>query len=170
VRAGRGAAPWRGGLAARLASRACIRGANSNPRGDRGASDPGCRGPAGRGARLDGAGRRRGTVNRGERRGREQGHRRASVPVGLPVPSVSSGVGTGPTDQVLDQPLQLTRHEGYTKLRTNNRSWVSNAPRSLVVAGRACELDSHDKRKSVDLSREHLSGYASSPTTRSSSS
>jgi hypothetical protein len=60
--------------------------------------------------------------------------------------------------QVLDQALQLTRHEVYTKPRTNNWSWVSNAPRSFVVAGRACELDSPDKRKSFDLYREHLSG------------
>lgn len=60
--------------------------------------------------------------------------------------------------QVLDQALQLTRHEADTKSRTRDGSWVSNAPRCFVVAGRASELDSPDKRKSFDLYREHLSG------------
>lgn len=60
--------------------------------------------------------------------------------------------------QVLDQALQLTRHEADTKARTGDSSWVSNAPRCFVVAGLATELDTSDKRKSFDLYREHLSG------------
>ena len=60
--------------------------------------------------------------------------------------------------QVLDQALQLTRHEADTKARVGDRSWVSNAPRCFVVAGRISELNSNDKRKSFDLYREHLSG------------
>jgi hypothetical protein len=60
--------------------------------------------------------------------------------------------------QVLDQALQLTRHEATTKARTGDASWVSNAPRCFVVAGRASELDTSDKAKSFDLYREHLAG------------
>jgi hypothetical protein len=60
--------------------------------------------------------------------------------------------------QVLDQALQLTRHEADTKSRTGDGSWVSNSPRCFVVAGRATELDTEDKQKSFDLYREHLSG------------
>jgi hypothetical protein len=60
--------------------------------------------------------------------------------------------------QVLDQALQLTRHELGTKPRTGDQSWMSNAPRCFVVAGRASELDTADKQKSFDLYREHLSG------------
>lgn len=60
--------------------------------------------------------------------------------------------------QVLDQALQLTRHETGTKRRTANTSWASNAPRCFVVAGLATELDTDDKKKSFDLYREHLSG------------
>jgi hypothetical protein len=60
--------------------------------------------------------------------------------------------------QVLDQALQLIRHETDTKARTGEASWVSNAPRCFIVAGRASELDTPDKAKSFDLYREHLSG------------
>jgi hypothetical protein len=60
--------------------------------------------------------------------------------------------------QVLDQALQLIRHETDTKARTGEGSWVSNAPRCFIVAGRASELDTPDKAKSFDLYREHLSG------------
>jgi len=60
--------------------------------------------------------------------------------------------------QVLDQALQLTRHEADTKSRTGDSSWVSNSPRCFVVAGRAAELDTADKQKSFELYREHLSG------------
>lgn len=60
--------------------------------------------------------------------------------------------------QVLDQALQLTRHEADTRRRTGDSSWVSTAPRCFVVAGRASELDTDDKKKSLDLYREHLSG------------
>lgn len=60
--------------------------------------------------------------------------------------------------QVLDQALQLTRHEADTKPRVGDSSWVSNAPRCFVVAGLATELDTDDKKKSFDLYREHLSG------------
>ncbi len=60
--------------------------------------------------------------------------------------------------QVLDQALQLTRHEADTKPRTGDASWVSNAPRCFVVAGTNSELDTDDKKKSFDLYREHLSG------------
>lgn len=60
--------------------------------------------------------------------------------------------------QVLDQALQLVRYEIDTKARIGERSWVSNAPRCFIVAGRASELDTPDKAKSFDLYREHLSG------------
>lgn len=60
--------------------------------------------------------------------------------------------------QVLDQALQLTRHEADTKARIGDSSWVSNAPRCFVVAGRLSELDTDDKEKSFDLYREHVSG------------
>ena len=60
--------------------------------------------------------------------------------------------------QVLDQALQLTRHEGDTQARTPGKSWVSSAPRCFVVAGMASELDTPDKKKSFELFREHLSG------------
>ena len=60
--------------------------------------------------------------------------------------------------QVLDQALQLTRHEADTKRRTGDASWTSNAPRCFVVAGVTTELDTDDKKKSFDLYREHLSG------------
>ena len=60
--------------------------------------------------------------------------------------------------QVLDQALQLTRHEADTRSRTGDGSWVSNAPRCFVVAGRASELDTPDRAKSFDLYREHLAG------------
>ncbi|WP_354191606.1 Shedu immune nuclease family protein [Arthrobacter sp. UYCu712] len=59
--------------------------------------------------------------------------------------------------QVLDQALQLTRHEMATKQRTGDTSWTSNVPRCFVVAGLATELDTDDKKKSFDLYREHLS-------------
>jgi hypothetical protein len=70
---------------------------------------------------------------------------------------VQSEIGEAVT-QVLDQALQLTRYEAGTKTRTGDSSWVSNAPRCFVVAGRLSELDSDDKMKSFDLYREHLSG------------
>ncbi|WP_194944133.1 Shedu immune nuclease family protein [Aeromicrobium sp. S22] len=70
---------------------------------------------------------------------------------------VQSEIGEAVT-QVLDQALQLTRHETDTKSRTSDKSWASNAPRCFVVAGRASELDTADKQKSFDLYREHLSG------------
>lgn len=60
--------------------------------------------------------------------------------------------------QVLDQALQLTRHEGPTQDRTGDSSWRSDAPRCFVVAGRLSELDDEDKKKSFELYREHLSG------------
>jgi hypothetical protein len=60
--------------------------------------------------------------------------------------------------QVLDHALQLIRHETDTKARTGEGSWVSNAQRCFVVAGRASELETPDKAKSFDLYREHLSG------------
>lgn len=60
--------------------------------------------------------------------------------------------------QVLDQALQLTRHEADTKRRTRDVTWVSSAPRCFVVAGSASELDTADKKKSFNLYREHLSG------------
>jgi hypothetical protein len=60
--------------------------------------------------------------------------------------------------QVLDQALQLTRHETDTKARTSDNSWSGNAPRCFVVVGRTSELDDDHKRKSFDLYREHLSG------------
>lgn len=59
--------------------------------------------------------------------------------------------------QVLDQALQLTRHEMATKQRTGDTSWTSNAPRCFVVAGLTTELDTDDRKKSFDLYREHLS-------------
>jgi hypothetical protein len=68
-------------------------------------------------------------------------------------PEVSEAV-----TQVLDQALHLTRHEADTKVRIGDSSWVSNAPRCFVVAGRLSELDTDDKKKSFDLYREHLSG------------
>lgn len=70
---------------------------------------------------------------------------------------VQAQIGEAVT-QVLDQALQLTRHEAATKHRSGDESWVSNAPRCFVVAGLASELDSDDKKKSFDLYREHLSG------------
>ncbi|MBO0924358.1 DUF4263 domain-containing protein [Cellulomonas sp. zg-ZUI199] len=70
---------------------------------------------------------------------------------------VQSEIGEALT-QVLDQALQLTRHEFATKSRTSRVSWATSAPRCFVVAGRASELDSDDKKKSFDLYREHLSG------------
>lgn len=60
--------------------------------------------------------------------------------------------------QVLDQARQLTRHESATKSRTRGVAWATSAPRCFVVAGRASELDTADKKKSFDLYREHLSG------------
>lgn len=69
---------------------------------------------------------------------------------------VQSEIGEAVT-QVLDQALQLTR-EADTKARNGDSSWVSNAPRCVVVAGRLSELDTDDKKKSFDLYREHLSG------------
>lgn len=60
--------------------------------------------------------------------------------------------------QVLDQALQLTRHEDATKSRTAGALWRANAPRCFVVAGRAIELDTEGKKKSFDLYREHLAG------------
>lgn len=69
---------------------------------------------------------------------------------------VQSEIGEAVT-QVLDQALQLSRHELGTKERTANRSWTTNAPRCFVIAGRADELDTGDKQKSFDLYREHLS-------------
>ena len=70
---------------------------------------------------------------------------------------VQSEIGEAVT-QVLDQALQLTRHEADTKARIGDSSWVSNAPRCFVVAGRLSELDTDDKKKSFDLYREHVSG------------
>jgi hypothetical protein len=70
---------------------------------------------------------------------------------------VQAEIGEAVT-QVLDQALQLTRHETGTKHRTGDASWVSNAPRCFVVAGLASELDTNDKKKSFELYREHLSG------------
>lgn len=70
---------------------------------------------------------------------------------------VQSEIGEAIT-QVLDQALQLTRHEADTKTKVVNQTWRSNAPRCFVVAGRLAELDSDDRRKSFDLYREHLSG------------
>lgn len=70
---------------------------------------------------------------------------------------VQSEIGEAVT-QVLDQALQLTRHEAATKARTVGTSWTSNAPRCFVVAGRMKEIDTNDKRKSFDLYREHLAG------------
>ncbi len=70
---------------------------------------------------------------------------------------VQSEIGEA-VSQVLDQALQLTRHEADTKARIGSSSWVSNAPRCVVVAGRLSELDTDDKHKSFDLYREHLSG------------
>ncbi|MCC2321259.1 Shedu immune nuclease family protein [Cellulomonas xiejunii] len=60
--------------------------------------------------------------------------------------------------QVLDQARELTRNELATKSRTGRTSWVTSSPRCFVVAGRASELDTHDKKKSFDLYREHLAG------------
>ncbi|MEV8253698.1 Shedu immune nuclease family protein [Rhodoglobus sp. NPDC076762] len=59
--------------------------------------------------------------------------------------------------QVLDQALQLTRHQDSTRGRTSDHSWQSSAPRCFIVAGRLSELDTADKKKSFDLYREHLS-------------
>lgn len=70
---------------------------------------------------------------------------------------VQSEIGEAVT-QVLDQALQLTRHESDTRLRTADSTWVTNAPRCFVVAGCLSELDTDDKKKSFDLYREHLSG------------
>lgn len=70
---------------------------------------------------------------------------------------VQSEIGEAVT-QVLDQALQLTRHDADTKRRLGDSSWVSNAPRCFVVAGRANELDTDDKQKSFELYREHLAG------------
>lgn len=70
---------------------------------------------------------------------------------------VQAEIGEAVT-QVLDQALQLTRHEGATKMRTAVTTWTSNAPRCFVVAGRLGELDTNDKRKSFELYREHLAG------------
>lgn len=70
---------------------------------------------------------------------------------------VQAEIGEAVT-QVLDQALQLTRHEADTKRRTGDTSWTSNAPRCFVVAGLAREFDTEDKRKSFDLYREHLTG------------
>ena len=70
---------------------------------------------------------------------------------------VQAEIGEAVT-QVLDQALQLTRHEADTKQRTDDTSWTSNAPRCFVVAGLAREFDSDDKKKSFDLYREHLTG------------
>lgn len=60
--------------------------------------------------------------------------------------------------QVLDQALQLARSEADTRSRTGDPTWSITAPRCFVVAGRASELDTPDKRKSFDLYREHLAG------------
>jgi len=70
---------------------------------------------------------------------------------------VDAEIGQAVT-QVLDQALQLLGSEADTKKRTADSSWVVNAPRCFVVAGRASELDTADKRKSFDLYREHLAG------------
>lgn len=70
---------------------------------------------------------------------------------------VQAEIGEAVT-QVLDQALQLTRHEADTRARTGDTPWVSNAPRCFVVAGLSSELDTDDKKKSFDLYREHLSG------------
>jgi hypothetical protein len=70
---------------------------------------------------------------------------------------VQAEIGEAVT-QVLDQALQLTRHDADTRMRTGDSSWVSNAPRCFVVAGRASELDTDDKQKSFELYREHLAG------------
>jgi hypothetical protein len=70
---------------------------------------------------------------------------------------VQSEIGEAVT-QVLDQALQLTRHESATKSRTGGAAWTSNVPRCFVVAGRVSELDTDDKKKSFDLYREHLAG------------
>ena len=59
--------------------------------------------------------------------------------------------------QVLDQALQLTRHERDTKTRTSDTSWVSNAPRCFVIAGHSEELASEEQKKSFDLYRNQLS-------------
>lgn len=60
--------------------------------------------------------------------------------------------------QVLDQALQLTRHEADTKTRTPDSSWATSSPRCFVLAGSATELETDDKRKSFELYREHMSG------------
>jgi Domain of unknown function (DUF4263) len=78
-------------------------------------------------------------------------------PYRVGVYGVQSEIGEAVT-QVLDQALQLIRHETDTKARSAEGSWVSNAPRCFIVAGRASELDTPDKAKSFDLYREHLSG------------
>jgi hypothetical protein len=70
---------------------------------------------------------------------------------------VQSEIGEA-VSQVLDQALQLVRHEADTKARIGSTKWVSNAPRCVVVAGRLSELDTDDKTKSFDLYREHLAG------------
>lgn len=80
-----------------------------------------------------------------------------SRPYRVGVYGVQSEIGEA-VSQVLDQALQLTRHEADTKARIGSSSWVSNAPRCVVVAGRLSELDTDDKHKSFDLYREHLAG------------
>ncbi len=79
------------------------------------------------------------------------------VPYREGVYGVYSEIGKSVT-QVLDQALQLTRHEEDTKARTVDAAWFSDAPRCFVVAGRTSELDTADKRKSFELYREHLAG------------
>lgn len=70
---------------------------------------------------------------------------------------VDAEIGKAVT-QVLDQALQLARTEADTRSRTGEPTWNINAPRCFVVAGRAIDLDTPDKRKSFDLYREHLAG------------
>lgn len=81
----------------------------------------------------------------------------SKTPYRAGVYGVHSEIGKSVT-QVLDQALHLGRSEAATKKRTGDGSWSTSAPRCFVVAGRATELDTSDKRKSFELYREHLAG------------
>jgi hypothetical protein len=81
----------------------------------------------------------------------------SKTPYRAGVYGVHSEIGKAVT-QVLDQAGQLVRSEAETRRRTGDGSWSTSAPRCFVVAGRAAELDTGDKRKSFELYREHLAG------------
>ena len=78
---------------------------------------------------------------------------------------VQSEIGEAVT-QVLDQALQLTRHEASTKARTSDSPWVSNAPRCFIVAGLVSERIQTTRRSHLTCTVSTSRACGSSPTTR----